>query len=736
MRSGTIAWLLGSISLCYLPSLPAFSWLGALVVILVMAAQPSLRPLRILMFALVGFAWTGWHASAQIDTRDRFASLPRDVLIEGTVSGIPNVGRRRARFEVHVTRVHTGERWLPIGGRWRVDWYDATDRILAGQRWRLPVRRSTRSLPVSPGGYDLSKHLFRRNIAATAYIRADEGPELLGLGSDLGLDRVRQGLSELIATELEGRPLAGLVAALAVGDRQRLTNDQRSVLADTGTAHLVAISGLHIGLVAAFGLLLGASVWRTVPALVARIPAPIAGGAVAFLGAGAYAALAGFALPTQRALIMLSVAVAALLSRRPLQTSRALAAALLLTLIVDPLAPMDPGFWLSFGAVSSILWMFAGRLHRMPPTAAWLKLQWGLLLFMLPTGLALFGQVVPAAFLANLVAVPWVSVTVIPPVLAATGMAVFGMPGHAVLYELGEGALEMLWPFLEWMAHWGGITGTASPGWVQVSAALLGVAMLLAPKGAPGRALGVVLLAPALIPGIPLSSTGVSVAILGSDGFAPVVVTGVGSTVLVDAGRQGRWSSDPGRALVLPYMGRRGISELDAVVLTGIERSRNGGLRTVRESSSDARVFGPDALVGHVSNLEPCGKGPAAAAAPLAYDFPDADANRCPVRIRVMNKSVLIPGPAAADADWWRRADVPNLLVLDKAAVSTLPASANRILEAAATVFVKGENTTLDLRSAHHAARCGSLEWRLDAEGSTKIHCHAASERRFWHRTR
>jgi len=263
MRSGTIAWLLGSISLCYLPSLPAFSWLGALVVILVMAAQPSLRPLRILMFALVGFAWTGWHASAQIDTRDRFASLPRDVLIEGTVSGIPNVGRRRARFEVHVTRVHTGERWLPIGGRWRVDWYDATDRILAGQRWRLPVRRSTRSLPVSPGGYDLSKHLFRRNIAATAYIRADEGPELLGLGSDLGLDRVRQGLSELIATELEGRPLAGLVAALAVGDRQRLTSDQRSVLADTGTAHLVAISGLHIGLVAVYVGSLTARTLRT-----------------------------------------------------------------------------------------------------------------------------------------------------------------------------------------------------------------------------------------------------------------------------------------------------------------------------------------------------------------------------------------------------------------------------------------------------------------------------------------
>ncbi|NJM12995.1 MAG: ComEC/Rec2 family competence protein [Synechococcaceae cyanobacterium SM1_2_3] len=198
------------------------------------------------------------------------------------------------------------------------------------------------------------------------------------------LDRYRQRLAESFERLLPGNSYTGILIALAVGEDSGISPWQWEMLNRTGVGHLMSISGSHIGLIAGLIFALAWNLWGRSPALTLRWPANQAAALAALIGAGGYTLLSGLSVPAQRAWLMVAVAMAALLLRRYVQSSRILALALLIILILDPGAPLLAGFWLSFGAVAVILYSVSGRWREQRWLGQTLGLQMNITVAMLP----------------------------------------------------------------------------------------------------------------------------------------------------------------------------------------------------------------------------------------------------------------------------------------------------------------------------------------------------------------
>nr|BAL54405.1 DNA internalization-related competence protein ComEC/Rec2 [uncultured Gammaproteobacteria bacterium] len=463
--------------------------------------------------------------------------------------------------------------------RIRLNWYGGPQ-LRAGERWQLKVRLKRPHGFANPGGDDHERWLFARGIGATGYVRPD-GPNRR-LAESSGLADWRQRIADFIDAELAGSPYRGIIKALAVGAQEGITERQWEVLRRTGTAHLVAISGLHIAMVAGLTFWLGRKAWLWFGHW--RLAADQIGALLAFPSALGYAALAGFSLPTQRALIMLGAALWAGLWRRRLDPGQAFGAALLLVGGLDPLAPLSASFWLSFGAVAWILYAVSGRLR--PPRWALMKVQGYLFLGLAPCSIFFFQQVGGTAPLANLVAVPVVSFGVVPWVLVSCALASLAPALAALLLAGSVWVLERLWPALAWLAgfHNGAWPLPPPPLW-SLPLACLGIAWLLAPRGLPARWLGGVLLSPLIWGVTPRPASGelwVTVLDVGQ-GLAAVAET-QNHVLVYDTGPGLSERFDAGSDIIAPFLRQAGRRRLDLIVLSHGDFDHSGGLVGLMQS--------------------------------------------------------------------------------------------------------------------------------------------------------
>ena len=409
----SLGFLLGVCLLHQLASLPAILQLIGVLLVAMLLLRWS--PTRFIAGGLLGFAWAGLYAHWQqpqaipeLESRTNYAAT-------GVVHALPEVedGRTRIQFAVEslatLQTEHSGE-WLL-----RVTWQDAPP-VYVGQRWRLPLRiRPVRGYR-NPGGWDYAGWLYRQGIRYSAYVTKGE-TALLGESACCALEKTRQWLRERLTPHLPGGAASGMFLALTLGDKTGLRDPDRQVLALTGTSHLFAISGLHIGLsAAAFGGLFAWG-WRRVPRLCGRVPALVAGALAGLFMATLYAIVSGFAIPAQRALVMFAAGVWMLLRRGHTTPGRLWAFALLAVLLWDPFAPLSAGFWLSFlavAAIMSLMPMIKGR-HWLVQGIA---LQVGIGLVLYPV-LMFFGM--PASWIGpvvNLLLVPAFGLLLVPAGLA------------------------------------------------------------------------------------------------------------------------------------------------------------------------------------------------------------------------------------------------------------------------------------------------------------------------------
>ena len=333
------------------------------------AAASGARLLAILVFTLAGFFWAAavahWKLSDALDETWE----GRDVELRGVVAEMTQPFDRGVRFRFDVEQVYSLGAAVP--SHISLAWYQpqsgqAIPDLQAGQRWRLAVRLRRPHGTANPEGFDFEAWMLERGIRATGYVLAEPSPSLLSPGvirPDYLLESLRESIRAKLLVALDGRPYAGVIVALAIGDQRAIPPPQWQVFTRTGVNHLMSISGLHITMVASLVFLLVLRLWRWSETLVtagcrhcAQPPLPDPG------RAPAYAALSGFAVPAQRTVYMLAVVAIALWIGWSVRPIAVLAAAAAVVVAIDPMAVISPGFWLSFGAVAVIMLAAGGRI--------------------------------------------------------------------------------------------------------------------------------------------------------------------------------------------------------------------------------------------------------------------------------------------------------------------------------------------------------------------------------------
>ena len=556
---------------------------------------------RWLLWFTAGALWTSAHIHIRLAERLPVELQGGDFAVSGWVDEFPSHATGQASFSF---RVESGEAAGVVPERLRLNWYDPPPRILQpGSTLHLVVRLKRPRGLSNPGGFDYERWLFQEGYGATGYVREGRRApeeEAGGIGRRWLLLRAR--LARSIEAAAPTADAAALLTALSIGERFGFEEQHWRTLRRTGTSHLVAISGLHVGLVAGLVFFLCRRAALRMPGAVACRDVELAALA-SWLAAALYAALAGFTVPTQRALIMLTVAQLALVSRRSVEMSSGLSTAVLLVLIRDPAAPLSASFWLSFVAVA-LLWQLArGERHEpvkhfaLRPFFVLMRVQWGIGLGLIPLVALFFDEVSLISPLVNILAIPLFGFLLVPLTLSAAAATAFFRPAGEYLIGFAGTFLQWTWNGLVEIGElpWAAVTLVPAPGWVLVLS-VLGVTAAVAAYPLPARRLAWITLLPVFFwdPARPAEGGAVVEVLDVGHGLAVLVETRT-HTLLYDAGPLYRSGFDTGREIVLPAMRAKAWDTLDAVVVSHADNDHAGGADAVLEAFPHARIIvGPD----------------------------------------------------------------------------------------------------------------------------------------------
>jgi len=544
-----------------------------------------------------GFGLAGLHAASTLAQQLPKALEQREVMVEGRVLDLPQREPRRTRFDFRVDATAAQPSALRHK-RLQLAWYDDFKllpgtrppryRLHAGSRWRLCVKlRAPRGLR-NPGGFDAEKQALADRVAATGYLCDTAAAARLTPAS--GIDGWREAMSGRIARAVP-TPTSRFIRALALGDTSAIDDADWETLRAVGVTHLIAISGFHVGIVAGFFAMLASLAWRMVPRFGREVPRQHAEAVAAIVGALTYAAIAGFALPTVRTVLMIAVVVAARLMRRAQRTSDVLALAAIAILLVDPLSLLAAGFWLSFAGVAWLLWC----LPRNPDTS-WRAVLRGFLgaqavatIGLLPLSIVLFGQASLAGPLANLIAIPWWSFVVVPLSLLGTGLEALHAGLGAWGWCLAARLFDWSWPIFEHLAHGPlALWWLPEAGWYAPPLALVGAFWLLLPRGVPGKPLALLLWLPLLLPSRDLPREGwADLTVIDVGQGLSVLVRTAHHALLYDMGPAIPDGFDAGERVDVPALHALGVRRLDMAIVSHGDNDHAGGFPAV------ARAFPP-----------------------------------------------------------------------------------------------------------------------------------------------
>lgn len=583
-----LALLVGVAAVFALPQFPpprAIWSAGALGLLLWLWPRYPWPLLRALGPALFGAALGLWAAQLALQQRIPAELEGRDLRVQGRIEGLPQRSPDAVRFDFRV-EAGEGDAEVLAGRLLRVGWYRSEAAPEAGSRWSLQLRLKAPRGVANPGGFDFERHAMQRRLAATGYVR--EHPDNRELAHAAGLDALRARLSQQIVEALggEGPQHAGsrFVRALTVADTRGFGERDWETLRATGVSHLMAISGLHVGLIAGLLALCMRGLYRVWPTLGLRLPLPQGAALAALCGAAAYAALAGFGLPTVRALMMVAAALLAVLLRRRSSSWQAYALALFVLILSDPLSVLGAGFWLSFIGVAWLLWCMPADLQQLPGWRRMLGAQLVASLGLLPLTILFFGQASVAGAFANLVAVPWVSLLVVPLALLGAALLLVGASALATpVLSAAAWLMDALW----WLLSWAAALPRAQvflpePEPLALVLAALGLLWLLTPRGIPARALGALLLLPLLFPRLPAPAHGqVELHLFDVGQGLSALVRTQNHALLFDTGPAFGSGLDMGEAAVVPALRSLGLSQLDRVVVSHGDADHAGGTGSV-----------------------------------------------------------------------------------------------------------------------------------------------------------
>lgn len=603
-----ITFFLGVSALPFCNKLPNLYWLLTFIAVFCfwLFSPQKIKKLffKFLMFVL-GFCWaliytrwiTSWSLSSEFEGKK--------MLVTGYVTAPPVTKSHRISFEFQTATINEEKKRTKL----KLSWYDNYSKINAGDKWQLMVRLKRPHGVLNPGGFDAEKHMLVHGIRATGYV-VDAGfnKVLESYWYRYPLSRIRQFLIDKMEQVLNFDELTPVIIAFVTGAEDKITQDQWRVMRDTGTSYLVAISGLHVGLVASLALGFVGFLWKFSKYLPLILPAREAGVVVGLLIGFIYGAVSGLSIPTQRALVMLVMFSLVVLGRRYTQSWNAWLWSLFLVLIINPLAVLTIGFWLSFVAVAAIIFVSGNRINNRPKISKksslqelivvqnqkpkfsgfvahlskfW-RMQWTVTIALLPLTLLFFQQFSLVTIVANLIAMPGVCLVVVP--ISLFGALCLLIPGNFGGWILWIGA-KILYLIWWWLTVWADFSNSSWNHpiyncWVLVAISV-GAILLLTPKGFPAKYLGLLWLLPLFFykPQGPKDNEFWFTMLDVGQGLAAVVQT-KNHILLYDTGPK-FFEQDAGTSVVVPYLRMQGIKTIDTMVVSHGDMDHSGGARSV-----------------------------------------------------------------------------------------------------------------------------------------------------------
>lgn len=747
-----LAWPLGAFVQMHERALHSGAVYGAAMAgaCLCVAAGAWLRARRVASLVLLasgvglfGAASTGWRAVDRLADELPSALETQDLELTGVVAGLPqlDVTGVSFAFEVEAARWQGAPARVPrsIALTWYAPYGEVLTpgspqtRLQAGERWRFIARLKQPHGHRNPHGFDYELYLFERGVRAIGSVRdtASVPPVRLAAASGHVVDRLRQSVREAIAGRVPDPRTAGVLAALSVGDQGAIGRDDWQLFRTTGVAHLMSISGLHVTLLAWMAGALIAAIWRRHAKAPLWLPAPTAGRLGGLAVAVAYAVFAGWGVPAQRTVWMLALVTLLRGGGRQWPWPMVLAAAAFVVSVLDPWALLQPGFWLSFAAVGLLMASEApeetspepaGRLRRAAAALrraalGGLRTQVVATLGLAPLTLVFFQQLSAVGFLANLVAIPVVTLWITP--LALLGAVV------PPLWSMAAWATAQLSAGLGALAGWPGATWSVAvaPAWAQAMG-LAGAVLLVMPLPWRVRLLGVVWAVPLLAPAPERPAEGQFELLALDVGQGSAVFVRTRHHLLVydtgpQFGRPEAGGTDAGERVLLPLLRARGEARIDKLVLSHRDTDHVGGAAALLADGSVAAMLG-SLESGHSLRADRVPFEPCEAGKVWTWDG---------VRFEI-----LYPPPALAD----RPAAKPNTV----SCVLRVSAAQGRALltgdierdQEAMLVAAHGESLRADmLLVPHHGSRTSSTPDFLRAVAPKVAVIQAGYRNRFNH---
>jgi competence protein ComEC len=574
----------------------------------------------------MGFAWNARYAENRLANILAEELEGRDLTAEGRVIALPQSSSVSAKFSFELEYLFSGKEPISIFPKiiylsWSPGWKagQAIPEIIPGQHWKFKVKLKRPYGSLNPYTFDFERWSFHQDFGASGSVRSGELLQAQDIGLtefELRMELARWKLRKKIKALLpKDARYAGVIIALVVGDQNAIEQDDWQVFNATGIGHLISISGLHVTMLAGMGSFFAAFIWRrrTWPLIipVSKVAA-VSGLITAFI----YAWLAGFQIPAQRTMYMVGVVAFALWTGRNPRSFDIWWWALALVLLIDPMAPYTPGFWLSFGAVAAILFAMkdsAGLLGI--PTGKELEMHWSnrllqalreacrvqavVTIALLPLTLYWFYQVSIVSPLANAFAIPLVSYVVTPFAIAGALLPDFIgrwllLPAHA--------SMEYLSLLLEWMAHWRwAVVWSSKPEWWLLLSSGIGIIYAIRPGELHHTwALRSLALLPSLLLFIPAINLG-NASLNPGEFRATVLDIGQGTSVFIETANkrllydtgpvQGK-KDDAGQRTILPYLRGRGIDQVDRMVISHSDSDHVGGAASLLKQIKFSSMMG------------------------------------------------------------------------------------------------------------------------------------------------
>ena len=564
----------------------------------------------VLASALLAFALTGFRASSFLADSLVPGLEGRDITVTGVVAAMPQRNEAGLRFRLDVESALDGTRPVTLPPRIYLGWYSGAlgvtpsglevqrqpTEMAAGERWRMAVRLKAPHGGSNPHGFDFELWLWEQGVQATGYVRAgsrDVAPQRLTQTWSHPVEGLRQRVRDAIFERVAERKLAGVIAALVVGDQNAIDRADWDIFRATGVAHLMSISGLHVTMFAWAAALGVGWLWRRSRRLCLAFAAPSAGLMGGVLLAAAYATFSGGGVPAQRTIIMLATVGLLRLSGRRWPWPHVWMLACAVVVAWDPWALLQAGFWLSFVAVGVLFATDSGATQAkgtgvtgrfISQFIASLREQWVITLALTPLTLLLFGQVSLVGLAANTLAIPWVTLMVTPLAMLGTVFAPF--------WDVAAWAVQVLSWYLEFLMGFpfASISVAQAAFWAGVSGLLGGVLLAMRLPWSV-RALGVPLLLPVLLWQAPRPALGQFEVLAADIGQGNAVIVRTAQHALVfDAGPRFSRESDAGHRVLVPLLRALDV-RVDTVVLSHRDIDHTGGAVAVLAMQPQAELL-------------------------------------------------------------------------------------------------------------------------------------------------